>query len=77
MTLRQKMLRNLLLTDFFPGVRDDVTYRLLTFWYKWWASKGAPVVWGASAAMHAAFESALPAETEELPGPEVVAPLGH
>ena len=34
--------------------------------------KGAPVVWGVLAAVPAAFESALSAEVEELPGPEMV-----
>ncbi len=31
------------------------------------------MVWGVSAAVRAAFESALSAEVEELPGPEAVA----
>ncbi len=30
-------------------------------------------MWGVSAAVHAAFESALSAEVEEFPGPEAVA----
>jgi hypothetical protein len=66
------MLQNLLLTDFFPGVRGDAAYRPIICQRRR-ALKGAPVVWGVSAAVHAAFESALSAEVEEFPGPETVA----
>ena len=63
------MLQNLLLTDFFPGVRSDAAYRPIICQRRR-ALKGAPVVWGVSAAVSAAFESALLAEVEEFPGPE-------
>jgi hypothetical protein len=69
------MLQNLLLTDFFPGVRSDAAYRPIICQRRR-ALKGAPVVWGVSAAVSAAFESALLAGVEEFPGPEAVACSG-
>ena len=71
MTVRQEMLQNLLLTDFFPRLRSDAAYRPIICQRRR-ALKGAPVVWGVLAAVPAAFESALSAEVEELPGPEMV-----
>jgi hypothetical protein len=71
MTVRQEMLRNLLLTDFFPGVRSDAAYRPIICQRRR-ALKGAPVVWGVLAVVPAAFESALSAEVEEFPRPETV-----
>ncbi len=72
MTVRQEMLQNLLLTDFFPRVRSDAAYRPIICQRRR-ALKGAPVVCGVSAAVPAAFESALSAEVKEFPGPETVA----
>jgi hypothetical protein len=53
-------------------VRSDAAYRPIICQRRR-ALKGAPVVWGVSAAVHAAFESALSAEVEDFPGPETVA----
>ncbi len=72
MTVRQEMLQNLLLIDFFPGVRSDAAYRPIIC-QRSRALKGAPVVSGVLAAVPAAFESALSAEVEELPGLETIA----
>jgi len=72
MTVRQEMLQNLLLADFFPGVRSDAAYRLIICQRRR-ALRGEPVVWGVSAAVPASFESALLAEVEEFPRAETVA----